>query len=145
MTTLIALCSDPVEYSQANGRVRTTNQKTPACEPPTVADVRGSSAPGSLTIAESRRAFLFGGKRSWGDRRQIGVAIARLGGALENRVGERRDVRVDAPQVANNAQKITVVDSRGDRLGSARADLQRPDIQSRRLSLLAAQLPLARH
>ena len=90
-----------------------------------------------MTIAESRRAFLFGGKRSWGDRRQIGVAIVRLGVALENRVGERRDVRVDAPQVANNAQKITVVDSRGD--------LQRPDVQSRRLSLLAAQLPLARH
>jgi hypothetical protein len=46
MTTLIALCNDPVEYSQANGRVRTTNKKAPACEPPTVADVRGSPAPG---------------------------------------------------------------------------------------------------
>ena len=143
MTTLIALCNDPVEYSQANSRVRTTNQKTPACEPPAVATVRGTR-PKSLTIAESRRAFLFGGKRGWGDRRQIGVAIARLGGALENRVGERRNVRVDAPQVANNAQKITVVDARGDRLGSGRADLQRPDVQSRHLSLLAAQLPLAR-
>jgi hypothetical protein len=62
MTTLIALCNDPVEYSQANGRVRTTNEKTPACEPPAVANVRGAR-PKSLMIAESRRAFLFGGKR----------------------------------------------------------------------------------
>ena len=68
----------------------------------------------SLTIAESRRAFFFDGKRGCGDWRHTGVAIALLGCALENGVGERRDVRVDAPQVANNAQKITVVDAAGE-------------------------------
>lgn len=47
-------------------------------------------------------------------------------------------MRVDAPQVAHNAQEIAIVDCRGKRLGPTYAALQRTYVQSRRFRLVAA-------
>jgi hypothetical protein len=74
----------------------------------------------------------------------LGIAIVFLCGPFEDRVGERRDVRVNAPQVTGNAQKVGVVESDGNRVRSGRHPWCRPHVQSRRFSFQTTQLPLAR-
>src|SRR5580704_3528697 len=88
----------------------------------------------SIAVAGSRRAADLGRRRiQW-----FAVVIVVFRGAFQDRVGERCDMRVDAPQVADDAQKIAIVENGGSSVGSAHAALQRTYVQSRRFRLLAA-------
>jgi len=47
-------------------------------------------------------------------RRVFCIAITAFSGTFEYRVGKRRDMRVNASQIADDAQEIAVVDAGGD-------------------------------
>src|SRR5208282_3023066 len=79
-----------------------------------------------------------------GDRRREAAPIRVTSRALEDRVGECGDVRVDPSQVAHDAQKVSAVDAGGnDRVRSLCAALQRADVHIRCLRLQTAQQPLS--
>ena len=67
-------------------------------------------------------------------RRFFRIAVAAFSGTFEYRVGERRDVRVNASQIADDAKEIAVVDAAGDRACSVPAPLQRPQAICKRKS-----------